>query len=45
MKLALAITLSSCELELLETRPVPTRMRGATLGPKGGIAMRLIRAL
>lgn len=45
MKLALAITLSSCELELLETRPVPTRMRGATLGPKGGIAMRLTRAL
>jgi cytochrome P450 len=45
MKIVLATLLATGELTLLETAPVLPRMRAAIVGPKGGVRMRLDKAL
>lgn len=42
MKLVLNTILSSCELELAETKPVKPQRRGGTLAPGGGIKLKKV---
>lgn len=43
MKIVLATLLSTYRFKLLERRPVPPVMRAATVGPRGGIRMMLVK--
>lgn len=42
MKLILKTIMSSCELELAETKPVKPQRRGGTLAPAGGIKLKKV---
>ena len=44
MKLVLATVLSNYSLKLISDAPVKAQSRGLTMGPKGGIPMRLMSA-
>jgi len=43
MREVLGVLLGECELELLDDRPLRARRRSVTMGPEGGVRMRLVR--